>query len=289
MSHQHEWTPTDTGHACTECEATTDPCNVCRGPIDTPALACHTCLDYQRRTLDQIEEARDRIRPDPPAPVRSYTYDLANITGDNTTNLPFDLDRFVDDWALGVPGIKTAAGVDDLLLEWVSRWTEYAGAENLSPADYLRSRLMWAANNPDKAAWDDYRAEMRDLLGHARSLSSDRTDTGESCIDCGGHIIRKWRDDGLGDDAECANCGGTYDHARFRLAVRDRHERAATIAPDTLVTDVEATRMLGLGTGTVRKWVERGQLVRAGTRPARYRLGDVRAVRDNTTSERINA
>ena len=145
----------------------------------------------------------------------------------------------------------------------------------------LKKLLVWAAQNPELSAWSDYRREMRALLGRARHLNPPEVEhVGPHCFDCGGRLIRHWRDDGLGDDVRCETCRREYDPARFRLAFRAKVERDGH--PDSLLTEPELRQALPLGTSTLRVWISRGKLGHAGHRRGVkvYRLGDVRTLMD---------
>ena len=285
----HDWQltyATNHGFTCTDCGQESAPCIVTHKgqphPTGTSLLICDDCLNAERTILDQILEARDGMVVEPRSMPPAYAADIVNAHSDDPERLPFGLDAIIDDHDLGITGIKVPDGVDDTLWGWVALWTDASGhAENTDHVDYLKGHLMWAAHNWDTSHFFHYRAEMRQLLGRARHLNPPEVEeVGPHCFDCGGRLIRHWRDDGLGDDVRCETCKREYDPARFRLAFRAKVERDAH--PDALLTEPELRNALPLGTSTLRVWITRGKIDHAGRRRGVkvYRLGDVRALLD---------
>lgn len=309
--HLHTWTLTvatddvrDAVWACTACPETSPSCVVER-PSDEPGEGhptgsslpiCPRCLEYEQQLLGDIATARDRISHDPPSPVRAIAYDPTNVGGTaSEATIPHDLGREIDDWYYNARGIRSREGVDDVLLEWCEAWGDASGDPrtiSTDPAHYLSSHLIWAASNPGPAAWEDYRTEMRELLHTAQAFDPHRPQrTGESCLDCGGHLVREWRRDGLGDDITCETCDRHYTDAAYRLAVSVRVQAAAELDPDALVTVKEAEAALpDARPGTLRVWAHRAKrdaadgtstapvVMRGKNRAGKplFRLGDLR-------------
>jgi len=287
-AHQHEWQlhDEDHGYYCSECPETCPACVVWHKgqphPTGTSLLICDDCLNAERHILDRILEARDGMVVEPKSIPPAYAPDPTNAHSTDPDRLPFGLDAIIDDHDLGIAGIKVPNGVDDTLWGWVALWTDASGhAENVDHVDYLKGHLMWAAHNWSVSHFFHYRREMRALLGRARHLNPPAVEAvGPHCFDCGGRLIRHWRDDGLGDDVRCETCRREYDPARYRLAFRAKVEAEAH--PDALLTEPALRHALPLGTSTLRVWITRGKIEHAGRRRGVkvYRLGDVRDLLD---------
>lgn len=288
-THEHDWQltyNTNHGFTCTDCGQESAPCIVQRKgelhPTGTSLLICDACLNAERTILDKIIQARDGMVVEPKSIPPAYAPDPTNAHSTDPDRLPFGLDAIIDDHDLGIAGIKVPNGVDDTLWGWVALWTDASGhAENTDHVDYLKGHLMWAAHNWSTSHFFHYRREMRALLGRARHLNPPEVEeVGPRCFDCGGWLIRHWRDDGLGDDVYCETCKRQYDNVRFRLAFRAKVEREGH--PDSLLTEPELRQALPLGTSTLRVWISRGKLGHAGHRRGVkvYRLGDVRDLMD---------
>lgn len=289
--HTHEWTETEP-YACTQCGIPSPTCETCAGPLSGPDggsrswRTCDRCLDREEGVLHSIAIAIEQWTYPPRTVVRAYAPDLARAPSTDPDRLPFGLDVYVDDPALGVAGIRTPDGVEGVLWGWVALWSDASGSyENTAALDYLRTHLVWAANMPSLSDWERYRAEVRQVLGAARAHGGEPATepAGPHCFDCGGRLVREWRADGLGDEVRCQLCHRDYDDAHYRLAFRAKVEAEAS--DSALVTEREAAHIWpSLASGVLRKWVERGHLTPAQTgNPRRYRLGDVRAlVLDNT-------
>lgn len=304
--HLHIWTAPDAAGDwhCLACAETSPTCIVDKPsdepgeghPTGTSLPICAGCLTYERALVDDVVEAAGRIGYDPPTPVRSYAYDASTAHGGGDEGrVPFGLDQGVDDWYHHARGARSETGVHEVLGDWSDAWSEASGNGRTisnSPAEHIKQLLIWAASNPDVSAWEDYRREMRDLLHTARSLDPHRPErTGETCLDCGGRLVREWRNSGLGDDVVCETCRRVYGHAAYRLARRQRAERAALFDADTLVTMDEAKAALPHARpGTLRVWKHRARRDHADgttTAPvamrgknrsgeALFRLGDIR-------------
>lgn len=274
--HLHIWTAPDEHGTwiCLTCAELSPTCIVEKPsdepgeghPTDTSLPICEGCLNYERTLLDDVVAAAGRIDYDPPTPVRSYAYDASTAhSSDDEGRVPFGLDQGVDDWYHHARGARSESGVWAVLTDWSDAWGEASGNGRThadSPAEHIKALLIWASSNPDASAWDDYRREMRDLLATARSLDPHRPErTGETCLDCGGRLVREWRRrTGLGDDVVCETCRRVYDHVSYRLARSQRARKAALFDADTLVTMDEARAALpDARPGTLRVWKHRAR------------------------------
>lgn len=291
MTHRHEWIATNDGWACAECGEASATCVVTHKgethPTGTSLLICDDCLDDERRLLDQIIEARDGMVVEPRSVVPAYAYGPTRAHSTDPERLPYGLDRAVDDPDWGIQGIRTGSGVDDELWGWAALWADASGhAENVDHVDYLKGHLMWAAHNP-AAHFHAYRRAVRELLGRARSLGAPKVEkAGPHCLDCGGALVREWREDGLGDEVRCRVCAREYGAAAYRLAFRAKLDRERAATDEALVNQDEARLILpSLPESNLRTWTARGRIEPRGKVKGRtvWRLGDIRKLMECRT------
>lgn len=290
--HTHEWQPADDRFECTQCEATTDPCNTCGRPLNTELTTCDRCLHNARRIITDITEAIDTI-PFHHAEImglRAIRYDRPVITGSaDSDRLPFGLDRIIED--PDDPRIEAAKHPNtaiDVLRDWATMWADTRGDQVDQWDDYLTSHTMWAAQNPDASGWHDYLTEARRVRGTIRRLLGlTAVKEAAPCVHCGGPVTRTWLNDGLDDMRKCEQCGTTWPD-ETRLAYANRHTVLALRAthPDMLVTIEEAKAILPEARrGTLDTWARRGvEKPERAKFPIRgknvrgtptYRLGDI--------------
>lgn len=261
-------------------------CAVCNHPTPMTVPIHEGCLAAERTVLDDIA-ILVRAWPEPIREIlTAVAYDLTGVTSvDDAARLPFGLDAVTDDWHQGVAGIKTTWGALEAVEQWRTFWVD-AGAGELDPeatdgaVGYVRSRLVWAATNPDRSDLDSYRSEIRTVRGRLRSLNGDAVETvgAARCLACDGHLARIRAVGVLDDLATCQRCGLAYDVTGIGDALRARIATSPHQTPDALVTEPEARRIFAeLGTSTIRQWINRGQLAPAGKRygAATYRVGDI--------------
>ena len=133
--HAHDWQlhDEDHGYHCAECPETCATCIVQHKgqphPTGTSLLICDACLNAERTILDNIIRARDGMVVEPRSMPPAYAADLTNAHSDDPERLPFGMDRVNDDPDMGINGINTKAGVDNLLSSWAAMWARAAGIE----------------------------------------------------------------------------------------------------------------------------------------------------------------
>lgn len=271
--HIHTWASPDQHGtwACTSCTDTSPTCIIERPsddpgeghPTGIPAQAiCHGCLRHEQGILDDIADALGHWQHQPRSIVPAIRYDRERINGSRTEN-----DR---------PTIQTPSDVLDVLWDWAVMWAEVRS--DRAPAGdvlgFLKRHILWAANNPDGAAWSDYRAEMRQMRHAARRVSGLLPQRQAApCIHCGGQIVRDWatanwqpridvrpEHNGLSDIHRCTGCGLTWAHREAWMYANGHTLRLAPkFAPDTLVTLEDARKHIfpGVPAATWRKWLQR--------------------------------
>lgn len=298
-THEHEYlaetTYADLGRpawsACIVCHEPPVICAVCGDPTPTSVPIHDGCLEREHAVLDDIAA----VVASWPEPIReiltAVAYDLTGVMSvDDKARLPFGLDAVTDDWFHQAAGVRTVPGALDVLDEWVQAWTDAgAGATDgeliavNNPIAYLRSRLVWAATNPARSGFADYRTEARTLRHRLRDLDSSRPDRveGALCLSCGGHLAYARQQGVLDTLATCERCGLAFDVVDISRTRRARIALAPNQAPGALVTEPEARRIFAeLGTSTIRQWINRGRLAAAGSRhgSATYRVRDITAL-----------
>ena len=297
---KHIWTHYNGAWSCAECTQTTHTCIV-NTPVDTEEghptripgqNICTNCHQHEQTILEHTANALGHWQHQPRSLVPAIRYDRDKTTGSRTQD-----DR---------PTITTPTDILDVLWDWAAMWAE---ARNEHPPthttqliDWLKRHIIWAANNPDTSAWNDYHAEARQMRHHARRVAGllPQKEAGP-CAHCGGTIVRDWADnnwqpnsDGLTDTLRCTGCHTTWNNhgtwmennkAALRLLPNEK--------PDQLVTiqDAQQTIYPGIPAATWRSWlaqdrkrIENGQtprLPQQGTDArgtAIYKISDITAL-----------
>lgn len=268
----HEWTATDSGWACTQCDTTTPGCQDCHRPLDTSLTICDPCLRSARRLLDQIRDYLAQI-PDTTREImglRAIRYDLAGSSTADDSRLPFGLNIAYDDLTSGPNGIRTQAGALDLLHEWAEDWCRLTHDTDpyLDVITYLHDHTLWAAQN--HPAWTDYLTDLIATRAVVRRLAGLAPETEPvPCVHCGGRIVHDWTPRGLDDTARCTRCGLTWDtKARLDYANLTHLRALPQTHPDILVTPEQARAIHpGLRAGTLRQWLHRRDIQPENTTP----------------------
>lgn len=249
MTHVHEWQPTNDVWACAECAETSETCQTCHNPTGTSLLVCAHCVDAEKRVLVDIMDALAWYQPDPTPIIRAARYDKIIVHGSHGPSKPR----------------STPTDITNQLHNWATIW----GASNPRehPADYLSTRLIWAAHNTEASQWENYRSAIRKLRHQARAIAHllPRREPGP-CIHCGGTIVRDWaerdwtpREDGLSEIARCTRCGTEWESwTRLSFAQRHTIKLLPQVRPEVLVTLANAlTIWPNLPKSTLWTWVER--------------------------------
>lgn len=300
----HAWTPTSdaTMYACTECTETTHACHTCARPCPDANLACPSCLTRARRTLDDTREAATTPYTYGILGLKAIRYDTERTTGAATVEDPRgstparvpDGELFELTGRVGIDLIailRDPPNVLEPLLDWADRWAETRNenAHGSNVFDYLASRLLWAANNPEVSLWHEYLAETHAVRARLRRLVGlAPTHHPTPCVHCGGAIIQEQTDRGLEDRLRCTGCGMDWrDREHLARVERTHAVLAPAEKPDTLVTLEEARAALPtVRRGTINVAIHRDRKLPDEQRriPERgknrrgqplYRLGDL--------------
>lgn len=180
--------------------------------------------------------------------------------------LPFHLDRAIDEPDKGGAGVKTEAGLLDLLGSWHRSIAHDRGEPaHGSPIAYLQTVLPWAQEHAD---WDALTSDIRDAHHAMARITGHAAVTLGTCPWDGAKILTDPTTDGIPDWGTCEQCdrwyGGHEDilratHERWQEAKRstdgDPHE---TVTMDLLaeIWDGEVDR------NTLEIWAKRGHLIK---------------------------
>lgn len=261
--HTHDWTPhttDDTGRptlwACTECDTTTVTCVVTdtrrkEHPTGTSNGICDPCLHTEAYVLDDIHAALthwdERDRDPGRSPMAFQLVRAHGSTGQSS-------------------GVRYPEDIHHELLAWAIRWATHTGAmTNGDPAGYIKTRHLWAAQNPDQSDWHTYRREIRDLRTAARAITGLTPDRHpEACMYCGGRIVQDRADhhwqplpNGRTDTVRCTRCRLAWkDRDDFQINVRHHIWELPHEYPDQLVTLDHAVRIFpDVPRSTFRNWI----------------------------------
>lgn len=293
MSCNHYWNSTDSGFACTDCDAVTHACNTCHRAADTANNACTRCINRYKQVLSDIDHALAH----PMAPIlhlKATRYDASPRSGGD--HMPLGVGQELDDpEELATQLTSTQRTVleltrnprtlGDALKSWAEMWAEHHGHDlSGNPTEYLRTMTIWASNNPETSAWHDHWQEIhhiRKRLWHLVGLNPQYEPT--PCVFCGAPLKREWTAHGLTDTIICVNrhCERRVYRDENELAYLNRTyiKLAPDNVPDALLTR-EQIRIVypKIKPGTLRKWISEGELQPTSTDERgkdQYQLEDV--------------
>ncbi len=261
--HRHIWTHHDGQWTCVDCPETTTTCIINKPHDDehghptglTAQTICPSCLNHEYAILDDITNALGHWQHQPRSLVPAVRYDRDKIGGSRTEN-----DR---------PTITNPSDILDTLWSWADMWAELRDDTATGDAiPWLKRHTLWAANNPDATAFNDYRSEMRQLRHHARRISGllPQRQAGP-CVHCGATVVRDWADQnwqpnktGLSDTLRCTGCQLTWNDRDWWMHTnRTTLQLLPTEKPEQLVTLEDAQRVIfpHVPKATWRKWLQR--------------------------------
>lgn len=256
----HNWTQIDestwaepgkTIYACETCEETTPACVQCQNPVGTALLICERCIQRERWVLHDIDAMLDQYQPDPVSLHSRPRYDLTNTKG-------------------GTSGEHlTPDDIRARLQWWVALWAKALDEQpsNGDPTEYLRSRIIWAAQNQSLSHWPQFRDATRKTRGHARLIAGLAADKyPRKCAYCGGVLVQDRTDKqgqalptGRTDAIRCTGCGENWpDEQSWKRLQRYQITMLPDQHPDALVT-LEEARVIyrHIPSTTWRDWLRR--------------------------------
>lgn len=218
-------------------------------------------IDEVRRELEDLAAWRSGLT-DAVDTILGISSPRLSTDGRGSSNglaLPFHLDQAVDEPDLGGAGVRTEAGLLDLLGSW-ARSIAHDRGETVkgSPLTYLHTTLAWAQDHAD---WDGLAGDVHDawvavgrIVGHAPVPLAQ-------CPRCGGKVTTDPTEYGIPQWGACEDCQTWY--ASLEDVARDRAEERRSVAvKDTIYVTTEAALRLWpeLDRGTIRDWKDAGKL-----------------------------
>lgn len=173
--------------------------------------------------------------------------------------LPFHLDQAVDEPDRGGAGVRTEAGLLDLLGSW-ARSIAHDRGETVkgSPLTYLHTTLAWAQQHAD---WDGLSSDIHDawvavgrIVGHAPVPLAQ-------CPRCGGKVTTDPTEYGIPQWGACEDCQTWYASLEDVARTRADERRSVAVKDTIYVTTPAALRLWPeLDRGTIRDWKDAGKL-----------------------------
>lgn len=211
----------------------------------------------------------------------------------NGLALPFHLDQAVDEPDLGGAGVRTEAGLLDLVGSW-ARSIAHDRGETVkgSPLTYLHTTLQWAQEHAD---WDGLAGDVKDAwVAVGRIVGFSGRIIGK-CPKCGGRIVADSTKDGIDLAAFCEKCDSYYG------VDNDGERTSADIKPAAIarLREVRADnermvtyrQAMEIWEGVLDKdlffsWVHAERLEYADTDPRTYPLSQINYLADLTATRR---
>lgn len=235
-------------------------------------------IDDVRQELEDLAAWRSGLS-DAVDTILGVSSPRLSTDGRGTSNglaLPFHLDRAVDEPDLGGAGVRTEAGLLDLVGSW-ARSIAHDRGETVkgSPLTYLHTTLAWAQQHAD---WDGLAGDIHDawvavgrIVGHGDQVIADCPVPG-----CGGKIRASRRDKrGIEEFGWCDTCETQFHTSEeaFKEDVR-RVGRDSACSPHVAVTIAQVGKLWTgeITADNIKKWVKWGKLIRCESTPATYNL-----------------
>lgn len=218
-------------------------------------------IDDVRRELEDLAAWRSGLS-DAVDTILGISSPRLSTDGRGSSNgmaLPFHLSAVVDEPDLGGAGVRTEAGLLDLLGSW-ARSIAHDRGEHVkgSPLTYLHTTLQWAQEHAD---WNGLAGDVKDawvavgrIVGHAPVPLAQ-------CPRCGGKVTTDPTEYGIPQWGACEDCQTWY--ASLEDVARTRAEERRSVAvKDTIYVTTEAALRLWpeLDRGTIRDWKDAGKL-----------------------------
>lgn len=214
--------------------------------------------------FDSIGDLLSQVPPDS-ARIGIRSPSLAPTHGSpKEGRLPHGLDAVTDDWELGA--VRSVSGCCEILAEVADEWAEklgYRGPDSSRVSvDWLADTCQHAYEQLDRETWDSAMSEAHRVWAIANHLAGrDPEPAGVSCPNDGTKLMRYVLDDGLSDWIICTECGNTFTPATAHNLAKIRASTA-----HVLVTQSEASKLLGISKATISSWIRRGHLDSHGVR-----------------------
>lgn len=244
-------------------------------------------IDDVRRELEDLAAWRSGLS-DAVDTILGISSPRLSTDGRGSSNgmaLPFHLSAAVDEPDLGGAGVRTEAGLLDLLGSW-ARSIAHDRGEHVtgSPLTYLHTTLTWAQQHAD---WDGLAGDVRDAWIAVGRIVGHGPVTIGTCPWDGGKILTDPREfdpnepehSGIPEHGECETCERWYadqdDIARAAHKCWQEQMRSTNVdETETATMDRLATIWEGeVDRNTLETWAKRGHLIkRKGSKETVYLL-----------------
>ena len=168
----------------------------------------------------------------------------------------------LDDESRGAAGVRTEAGLLDLLGSWARSFAFDRVEQVGEPLAYLLGPgiLEWAERQADWAAFvsdvHDCWIRLAKITGHAPEVMA-------RCPECKGYVLRESTDEGLTEWGVCEACGTYYCDEQAVLHAAVREMRSVAVNPQVTVTTAEAlTIWPELKRDDIKNWMRSGKLTK---------------------------
>jgi hypothetical protein len=166
----------------------------------------------------------------------------------------------IDDDSAGAYGIRTEAGLLDLLGSWARSFAADRDETVGDPIEYLLRPgiLEWAAQTADWSSFADevtsVRTKLAKITGHAPELMA-------RCPSCKGDVLREPIEDGWTTWGVCADCHAYYRDMDAIMHAAIAEARSVAVNPEATVTTKEAlTIWPALKRDDIKNWIRAGKL-----------------------------
>ena len=231
-----------------------------------------TTIDEARTMLRELAEWTGALSEsvDTILGVSSPRLSFTSGSGGSDARLPFGLDRAIDEPDKGGSGVRTEAGLLDLLGSWQRSIAHDRGEPvHGSPIAYLIATLAWAHEHAD---WEALTGDITDAHAAVARITGHVPQVVGKCLvpRCKGTVTADMLDDdGRRDYAWCDTCGTMYysDPDSFRWQaehVVDTHAdefRSVAVDASRTVTMKQALRIWPeLDRKTFFDWIKAGRI-----------------------------
>lgn len=177
--------------------------------------------------------------------------------------LPFNLDKTIDTTDEGETGVRTSAGVYEILQSWASQFaSERRETRPIYPIAYLSAVTPTMTGHQD---WEAYAETIVNLRNHVANIIGYADQQIGTCPRCDGRIMSTPDRDGLPEWGTCTTCDHWYAdqediqrHTRAAYIQALRHETQTRYVPLRDVLDAHPQ----LTKEQIMKWHQRGHLTR---------------------------
>ena len=168
----------------------------------------------------------------------------------------------LDDESRGAAGVRTEAGLLDLLGSWARSFAFDRVEQVGEPLGYLLGPgiLEWGARQAD---WPAFTSDVHDCWIRLAKITGHAPEVMARCPECKGDVLRESTDEGLTEWGVCEACGTYYCDEQAVLHAAVREMRSVAVNPEVIVTTAEAlTIWPELKRDDIKNWMRSGKLTK---------------------------